>query len=331
MYVELLSKMNETKYNAWLNLLKDSDLEPDSHMTVTALLWDDDKLAATGSRCENILKCFAVDKSYQGEGLTASIITALKKDAFSHGLDHLFLYTKPGNKDMFTSLFFYIIAETDNVVLMENRKNGINAFLDKIQVEETDGINGSIVMNCNPFTRGHQHLIETAAKECDNLYVFVVSEDKSRFSANDRIEMVRLGTKHLSNVKVLPTGPYLISSATFPTYFLKDRENVEKIKCVADIEIFTKYYVPRFRIQRRYVGTEPLSQMTNQYNETLRQLLPLKGIEFIEIPRLETLNQPISASKVRELIDLGEAEMLKEFLPDSTYIYLKNKGIIQED
>ena len=330
MHTETLNKLNEKIYEKWNNLLETSGLKPDGQLDTTVLLWDEDKLVATGSRCDNILKCFAVDESYQGEGLTATVITALKKDAFDNGLNHLFLYTKPKNKDMFSSLFFYTIAETDDVVLMENKKSGINSFLDNIHIEENGGVNGSIVMNCNPFTLGHLYLIETAAKECDTLYVFVVSEDKSRFSAADRFEMVRLGTKHIPNVKVLPTGPYLISSATFPTYFLKDRENAEKIKCATDIEIFTKYFVPKFMIKRRYVGTEPLSQMTNQYNETLRELLPQKGIEFIEIPRLEAHGMPVSASRVRELIDAKNIQELKEILPETTFVYLKNKGIIQE-
>lgn len=330
MHTETLNKLNEKIYEKWNNLLETSGLKPDGQLDTTVLLWDEDKLVATGSRCDNILKCFAVDESYQGEGFTATVITALKKDAFDNGLNHLFLYTKPKNKDMFSSLFFYTIAETDDVVLMENKKSGINSFLDNIHIEENGGVNGSIVMNCNPFTLGHLYLIETAAKECDTLYVFVVSEDKSRFSAADRFEMVRLGTKHIPNVKVLPTGPYLISSATFPTYFLKDRENAEKIKCATDIEIFTKYFVPKFMIKRRYVGTEPLSQMTNQYNETLRELLPQRGIELREIPRLETHGMPVSASRVRELIDAKNIQELKEILPETTFVYLKNKGIIQE-
>ena len=331
MHTELLSKLSGIKYQKWLELLQSSGLTPDDLSDTTALLWDEDELVATGSRYDNILKFFAIDKNYQGAGHTATIITALKKDAFDRGINHLFLYTKPENKDMFSSLFFYPIAETDSVVLMENKKNGINSFLDTIRTSETTGTNGCIVMDCNPFTRGHLYLIETASKECDTLYVFVVSEDKSRFSAADRFEMVKLGTKHLPNVKVLPTGPYLISSATFPTYFLKDRENAEKIKCATDIEIFTKYFVPEFKIKRRYVGTEPLSQMTNQYNETLKELLPQRGIELIEIPRLETSNGPISASKVRALIDENEYTELKEILPKSTFDYLKEKEIIQEN
>lgn len=330
MDVELLSKLNGIKYEKWNSLLEKSGLTPDRLIDATVLVWEEDTLIGTGSRYDNILKCFAIDKSYQGSGLTATIITALKKDAFDHGLNHLFLYTKPKNKDMFSSLFFYTIAETDTVVLMENKRNGIDLFLNEFQPEKSGKTNGCIVMNCNPFTLGHLYLVEKAAAECDTLYIFVVSEDKSRFSAEDRFEMVKLGTAHIPNAKVLPTGPYLISSATFPAYFLEDRENAEKIKCTADIEIFTKYFVPRFLINRRYVGTEPLSQMTNQYNETLKELLPQKGIELIEIPRLETKDGPISASRVRELIDAKKINELKEILPKSTFVYLKNKEIIQE-
>ena len=36
-----------------------------------------------------------------------------------------------------------------------------------------------IVMNANPFTRGHQYLAEKAAAACDTLHLFIVSEDAS--------------------------------------------------------------------------------------------------------------------------------------------------------
>lgn len=63
---------------------------------------------------------------------------------------------------------------------------------------------GAIVMNCNPFTKGHRYLIEQAAGQVDLLYIFVVEEDKSTFKFEDRIEMVRRGTVDLDKVKVLP-------------------------------------------------------------------------------------------------------------------------------
>ncbi len=328
MYIELLTKLNEKKFNIWKSFLKKSDLEPDASIDRTVLVWDNDTLIATGSRYGNILKCIAIDEAYQGEGLTATLITALKKDAFSEGIRHLFLYTKPQNKMIFEDLFFYPVVQTEKVLLMEDKKDGLSNFLEGLPVSNISGRIGCIVMNCNPFTLGHRYLAETASKECDSLYIFVVSEDKSRFSAEDRIEMVKQGTADLPNVKVLPTGPYLISSATFPTYFLKERENAAQVKCRLDIEIFTKYYAPKFNITTRFVGTEPLSPMTAQYNAELKKLLPTYGIEVKEIQRLEVSNAPISASRVRALIDEGNKEVLKQLLPNTTYDFLNNKGLL---
>ena len=45
-------------------------------------------------------------------------------------------------------------------------------------------------MNCNPMTKGHLHLLETARKFVDYLYVFVVEEDKSDIPFAVRYAMV---------------------------------------------------------------------------------------------------------------------------------------------
>ena len=328
MYIELLSKTNKSKLDIWKSFLEKSGLEPDESIEQTVLLWDDDSLVATGSRDGNLLKCIAVDKFRQGEGLTAKIITALRKEAFSEGINHLFLYTKPQNKLMFSDLFFYPVAQTDKVLLMEDKKDGINKFMENLPVINPSGKVGCIVMNCNPFTLGHQYLIEEAAKDCDHLYVFVVSEDKSFFSADARFEMVKRGTAHLPDVSVLPTGPYLISSATFPTYFLDGRESATQIQCLLDIEIFVKYFAPKFNIAVRYVGTEPFSPMTNQYNAALKEFLPQHGITLKVIPRLEMSGAAISASHVRDLIDSKDFQAVKSLVPITTYDFLINNHLI---
>lgn len=328
MYIELVRQFDEKKEQTWKAFLKKAGLEPDADVNETALVWDDDVLIATGSRNGNLLKCIAVEQSRQGEDLMSKVLSALRQEAFKEGYNHLFLYTKPENEGMFSSLFFYPIAKTDKVLLMENRKNGITDFLDSMPKSVGEGKIGAVVMNCNPFTLGHRFLIETAAKECDFLYVFVVCEDKSEFSFDDRLKMVELGTADIDNVTVLPTGPYLISSATFPTYFLKEREKAAQIQCLLDIQIFTKYFVPKFSIKCRYVGTEPLSPMTNQYNEALKLNLANYGVELKEIERLEISGNPVSASEVRRLIKEGDAEKIKKIVPDTTFNFLKNKGLI---
>ena len=153
--------------------------------------------------------------------------------------------------------------------------------------------------------------------------MFVLSEDKGHFSAKDRMEMVKRGTAHLPNVTVLPTGPYLISSATFPTYFLKERDQADRIQCMLDIQIFGQHFAPAFSISRRYVGSEPLSPLTNRYNETLKENLPPYGIEFIQIPRLEQGATPISASAVRAALAAGDWDTVRNLVPKTTFDYLQ--------
>ena len=328
MDVELTSGLQGQKKRLWQEFLGRAGLEADEGLERTALVWEDGELIATGSRQGNLLKCIAVDDAHQGEGLTGTLLTHLRQDAFQAGHKHLFLYTKPKNKYMFSSLFFYPIAQTQDVLLMENKQGGIREFLNTLPEGSQDGTVGAAVMNCNPFTRGHRYLIETAAKECDRLYVFVLSEDKSFFSAADRMEMVKRGTAHIPNVTVLPTGPYLISSATFPTYFLKDRESAEQVHCLLDIEIFCKYYAPRYGITRRYVGTEPLSPMTGQYNEALMAHLPGRGIELRVIQRLTQEETPVSASGVRKALQEKNFDNFRQLVPETTYAYLRERGYL---
>ena len=327
MELELLSRLREPKLSIWKEFLLRQGLTPDLSADQTALLWDQDRLVAAASRLGNLFKCIAVDPLYQGQDLTAAVLTPLRQSAFEAGYGHLFLYTKPQNKYLFSSLFFYPIACTDQVLLMENRREGIQSFLQNLPAAPVSSPApiGAAVMNCNPFTLGHRHLIETASGECAHLYVFVLSEDKSEFSFEDRMEMVRMGTRDLPNVTVLPTGPYLISAATFPTYFLKERDNAPEIQCHLDLQIFSGYFAPRFSINRRYVGTEELSPLTARYNEILKQHLPSHGIEVREIPRLCRENTPISASHVRSLLAQGNDTDLLSLVPQTTYAFLQQK------
>lgn len=322
---EILPKLSGNKQALWRKLLLETGLTPDAQADVFLLIWDGEDLIATGARKGNLLKCIAVAPDRQGEDLTATVLTQLRQDAFAAGYRHLFLYTKPENVYLFSSLFFYPIAQTGDVALLESKPEGIRSFLETLPAPCKEGVIGSVVMNCNPFTLGHQHLVRTAAEECDWVYVFVLSEDRSDFSFADRLAMVQAGTAELKNVTVLPTGPYLISSATFPTYFLKDPSVIERAQCALDAEVFAKHYAPAFSITRRYVGTEPLCPVTNAYNQVLSELLPRQGIVLQEIDRLKKDGAPISATLVRKLLQEGNLEAIRAFVPQSTFDYLKDK------
>lgn len=323
MDIELHSPLHGAKQNIWRHFLANANLEADAAVEQTVLVWDEDTLIATGSRQGNLLKCIAVDSTRQGEGLLAKVLTTLRQEAFHAGHRHLFLYTKPSHAHLFSGLLFYPVAQTGDVLLMEDKKAGIQAFLDALGPTEQSGTIGAIVMNCDPFTLGHQYLVETAAKTCSHLYVFVLSEESGCFSASDRLEMVKKGISHIHNTTVLPTGPYLISSATFPTYFLKKKDPPEQIHCQLDVEIFTRYFAPSFGITRRYVGTEPFCSITRQYNEALKESLPLRGIDVIEIPRLSFDGIPVSASAVREAYHTDDWEQVRSLVPSTTYDHLQ--------
>ncbi len=185
---------------------------------------------------------------------------------------------------------------------------------------------GSIVMNCNPFTYGHKYLIQTAIEKVEYLYIFVVEENKSFFSFEDRIAMVRLGVEDLNqnnNIKVLPSGSFIISSTTMPGYFEKDQLQEVIVDMTDDVEIFAKHIAPYLNITIRFAGEEPLDKFTNQYNDTMREILPRNGIEFFVIGRKELDGEPISASRVRKKLKVKDFESIKRMVPITTYKYLK--------
>ena len=184
---------------------------------------------------------------------------------------------------------------------------------------------GSIVMNCNPFTLGHRYLIEKAAGLVDCLFVFIVEEDRSVFPFQDRIELVKAGVKDLDNVIILPSGKFIISTVTFPEYFVKGDETEAIVDTTVDLELFARKIAPALGITVRFVGNEPNCNITRQYNENMRVILPKYGIEFIEFPRLESDDLPISASTVRAMLEMNDLDGIKKIVPPVTFEYLTGK------
>lgn len=305
--------------------LASAGLDFDEGVEYTVNLLENDEIIGSGSLQGNICKCIAVADAHQGEGLTATILTQLRQEAFRRGLRHLFLYTKPKNRRMFQDLSFYPVAETADTLLMENVKDGCKKFVASLDAPACDGVIGAIVANCNPFTLGHRYLVERAAKECDLLHLFILSEDKSLFPAEDRLALARAGTADLNNVVVHPTGDYLISAATFPTYFIKDKSRIPEIRCGLDLEVFCRWFAPALGITRRFVGTEPLSPVTEAYNRQLMEVLPGRGVEVTLIPRKEQNGAPISASRVRALLEEEKLEDIRPLVPETTMAYLERK------
>lgn len=188
-----------------------------------------------------------------------------------------------------------------------------------------DGKIGSIVMNCNPLTLGHMYLIESALKKVEFLYIFVVEENKSFFSFDDRYRLVNLETKQFNNVLVIPSGNFILSNITFPEYFVKESIQEAYINPSKDIEIFAQYIAPTLNISLRFAGEEPIDYITKEYNNCMKSLLPKYNIEFIEIPRKSYKETIISASRIRNLIIQKDFKTIKHLVPSGTYEFLLKK------
>ena len=325
MYLETGSPMRGAQRRRVQEFLSACGLDWDEGICYTCALIEDDEVIACGSLDGATIKCVAVSPMHQGEDLASRILTDLRREAFERGETHLMLFTKPKNERLFAPLGFYPVQRADDVLLMETERHGLENFVAALETGRKPGESAAIVANCNPITNGHLHLIRTAAAFCETLHLFILSEEKSEIPAADRIRLVREACAEMKNVRVHPTGPYMISSATFPAYFLRDKAKVERAYCDLDIGIFAEKIAPALGITKRFVGTEPLSRVTDFYNEQLKRRLPEAGIELIEIPRLTCDGEPVSASRVRALWQEGNFEELRPLVPECVYRYLKGE------
>ena len=325
-------------------LLVSEGIRRDANLDYTCGMYDDEMhIIATGSCFGNTLRCFAVSHEHQGEGLMNSIVSHLIEFQFSRGNTHLFLYTKCNSAKFFGDLGFYEIARIEGqIVFMENRKTGFQNYLNSLakdplpegyapdsaaNVTDTAACPpkkvAALVMNANPFTLGHQYLVEKAAAENDLLHLFIVSEDASLVPFQVRKQLVIEGTAHLKNICYHDSGPYIISNATFPSYFQKDENAVIESHAMLDLTVFTQI-AKSLGITRRYVGEEPTSLVTGIYNQIMSEKLPEQGIECIIVPRKTCGDAPISASNVRLALQKDDFDTLAKLVPQTTLNYFRS-------
>ena len=309
-----------------------NQLDYDDGIEYTICLLDENyRIVATGSAHENVLKCIAVDQEARGFGLAATIVSALVQYEFEKERSHILLYTKPENQEMFENLGFYSVLKTGEILFMENRKDGFDQFIHRLKEEspkealESGSVIGCMVVNCNPFTNGHRYLVEQALLNCDYLHVLVLSDDRSFFHAEDRYQLVKEGVSDLSRVIVHRSSDFVISAATFPTYFIKEKAQAQKANCLLDLTLFACRIAPELKITRRFVGTEPNCAITGQYNEQMKEILPQYGIDVIEFERKQLKGTPVSASMVRAWYEKGDFHHIKEVVPETTLKYLEIK------
>jgi [citrate (pro-3S)-lyase] ligase len=298
------------------------------------------RIVGSGSLSGRIVKGLAVDESLAGEGLMVRILSELEAEAARRGIVRPFIFTSPANRAIFESLGYHVVGEAPGATVLLEKGDGILRWCASLRDLASSVLSGgsalgnsaaaetkpvaALVMNCNPFTLGHLHLVRTAASLSSRVFLFVVSEEASSFPYATRLRLVREGTAEFPNVTVVPGTDYMVSRATFPTYFLKDRAGkVAEIHARLDVDIFGRHIAPAVGAARRFIGEEPYSEVTAIYNRAMKESLPSYGIDVVEIPRLaDSDGAAVSASTVRRLIREGKLEKIRTIVPRSTWDYL---------
>ena len=276
-----------------------------------AVLSGEGAILAGGGLRRDIIKCLAVSAAARSLGLSVPLVSRLISEASERGFTNVKVFTKPENRSLFESLGFRLLAEAPKAILMENGR-GLEDYCSYLRGHRAPGV---IVMNANPFTLGHKYLVEQASP----VVVIPVQEDVSRFPYNERLAMIRSGCDGVADV--VEGSDYQISAATFPTYFLKDLSDAAETQMRLDIDLFGRHIAPALGARVRYVGSEPADPLTARYNALMKELLPKYGVQLVEIPRL-TIEQPVTATEVRALLDKGRFKEASALTPESTWPYL---------
>jgi [citrate (pro-3S)-lyase] ligase len=299
----------------------------------TMILYNlNNQLMGTGSYMKGVLKYVAISPQFRETAAFAQVVTHLNDRVLNNGEKTVLVFTKPESSIKFQGLGFKEIAVVEPLyALLDFGYYTIDTYKKYLRGLRRDtGSNdiASIVVNCNPVTNGHLYLIEKAAAENEVVYLFVVEEDRSVFPFATRYALIEKAIAHLDNVVMVKGSRYVVSGATFPSYFLKN-ESVDLItrkQTELDVTIFAHHIAPQLSIKKRYVGTEVYCKTTAAYNETMLDVLPPLGIQLIEVSRktVDGAENYISASKVRAAIKCGDIDSIKSFVPPATFKFLKS-------
>lgn len=302
---------------------------------------DSDEILAGGGLQGDIVKCIAVGEQLRDEHISNRLISHLISEASQRGHQSVKVFTKPQNRQIFESLGFRLVGEAPLAILMENGQGieryksylqGVSDAISRTPVPPRPRTSGIIVMNANPFTRGHLYLIEEAARQVDQLFVIPVKEDKSLFPYVERKAMIEAAIKLIeskspslsgegrggASITLCEGSDYAISAATFPTYFLKRLDDAADTQMLLDLDIFKRHLAPALGATIRFVGSEPDDALTCHYNELMREMLP----EVREIERMQENGEVVSASKVRIALENGDFQGAAALVPPTTIPYL---------
>lgn len=190
---------------------------------------------------------------------------------------------------------------------------------------------GSIVMEFDPFDIRHRYLVEQARQQVDFLIIFVMDHGwyPDLFSFEERIKMVIEGTEDIDHVIVVPSGPFVVSGRSVAP-FIKGKKNSIAVYSKYDINVFVDYIASLLHITHRFVEKEPENENVRIHNGVMKEILPQKGISYVEIPTMPG-GEDLCTSKIQRYLRKEEYDKAFEMLPESTKRYCMGLAGLTED
>jgi len=214
------------------------------------------------------------DNLFYGHGLPELLRAALENDPSSSDAQNALavLHRRMGNSTLAEAIYRHALrTHAEDLNLLGNYRallasqgpaawlefgHGLRHWLAARQPLARPGANGAVVMGGDPLARGFRPLVEAAARQVDQLYVFVPRGGGAPTPFAERLGLARLVTDGLANALVLDAGPYRTTAARFPTYFLPADAPVARIRAELDAALFAAHIAPAFGIVHYFLAEE---------------------------------------------------------------------------
>ena len=188
-------------------LLKANDLTLPEEVDEGVGLYEDGRLVGCGFLKGNLLQGVAVDAAHRGEGLSATLITALIQRAVQRGITYWQVITKPDMERFFAGLGFRRVADArPYAVLLEAGSGSASAYAEDLrrQAEGRPAPRACVVMNANPFTLGHLDLVQRALELFDTVYVAIGcnADKRTLYPVDSRKAMIADALRGYSGVQI---------------------------------------------------------------------------------------------------------------------------------
>lgn len=243
--MEIVNLGDQKQFREVQDFLAQFDLTFDREVEYTLRFRLDGKIVGTGSFAGNVLRNIALEKSLQGNGLVAEIVTALMQEQGRRGRFHYFIFTRTCTVNAFQKLGFTEIARAEPYVsLLEMGMGSVSAYCRQIErrAAQLEGERAAVILKGDPSSEKNRTCIQLVAEEEEAVLVFV---DPS-YSVGEQIA-------DLGNVCLVPANPYRITPEIYPTYFLPPKDHVVS-RVLLDADLFANQIASRLKITSCYVS-----------------------------------------------------------------------------